>query len=554
MSNLTELLFGFYKENTNMVLLSIISQIIYSVLQVVIIPVILSKAFHSSLDINKLKSQLYKLVLIWVLLNIISSIALYLHNKIEPALSKYIVEEIINKIFKKYENENINIEVSVLIDRLHLIRTNLHDLYYISTAILIPKILVIFIVLVSLSIINIKLGILVFLCLILQYSVIFAEFNKCVELNLNESKIKTSFYKYLENIFSNINSIQSCPNSYEYEYNILKKHTDHIHNTECKSNKCVNTKEYMGYTSNVLIFMYIIYYIYQLYKNNKIDNKQVTTVILIIIGLFDLMSDMSYYLPEFTRKIGIFKSNEEFLKNIKTIILNTQLKNIDLTNFDIKFDNVSFKYKKTDKYIFNNFNILIPEKSFTTIYGPSGSGKSTFVKLLFGILKPESGGIYIGNENIKDIELKKLRTYISYVEQNTFNLFNRSIFENIIYGNEFSQQEKENIKLKIKEILLKYNFYKVFEKLDKNKEKFSFLDSNITDTLSGGQKKLIHLLRIEFNSNSKICILDEPTNGLDSISRNNVIEFIKQLNKNKTIIIITHDSYFKEFSSQIINL
>ena len=95
---------------------------------------------------------------------------------------------------------------------------------------------------------------------------------------------------------------------------------------------------------------------------------------------------------------------------------------------------------------------------------------------------------------------------------------------------------------------------KVFEKLDKNKEKFSFLDSNITDTLSGGQKKLIHLLRIEFNSNSKICILDEPTNGLDSISRNNVIEFIKQLNKNKTIIIITHDSYFKEFSSQIINL
>jgi ABC-type bacteriocin/lantibiotic exporter with double-glycine peptidase domain len=300
--------------------------------------------------------------------------------------------------------------------------------------------------------------------------------------------------------------------------------------------------------------MYIIYYIYQLYKNNKIDNKQVTTVILIIIGLFDLMSDMSYYLPEFTRKIGIFKSNEEFLKNIKTIILNTQLKNIDLTNFDIKFDNVSFKYKKTDKYIFNNFNILIPEKSFTTIYGPSGSGKSTFVKLLFGILKPESGGIYIGNENIKDIELKKLRTYISYVEQNTFNLFNRSIFENIIYGNEFSQQEKENIKLKIKEILLKYNFYKVFEKLDKNKEKFSFLDSNITDTLSGGQKKLIHLLRIEFNSNSKICILDEPTNGLDSISRNNVIEFIKQLNKNKTIIIITHDSYFKEFSSQIINL
>ena len=82
MSNLTELLFGFYKENTNMVLLSIISQIIYSVLQVVIIPVILSKAFHSSLDINKLKSQLYKLVLIWVLLNIISSIALYLHNKI----------------------------------------------------------------------------------------------------------------------------------------------------------------------------------------------------------------------------------------------------------------------------------------------------------------------------------------------------------------------------------------------------------------------------------------------------------------------------------------
>ena len=552
MSNLTELLVDFYKQNTNIILLSIISQISYSVLQTIVIPVILSKTFNTQ-DIKNLKTQLYKLVFIWIVLNIISSLALYLHNKIEPLLAKYIIEEIVDKIFKKYEHENINVEVSVLIDKLHLIKNNLHDLYYLLSAVVIPKVLVIIIILITLANIHKKLGLVIFLCLILQYSLISLGLHNCVKLNQKENVIKGVFYKYLENIFNNINSIQSCPDSYEFEYNIFKNHTDHIYNAECISNECLNKKEYISYVSNILVFSYIIFYVYKLYKNKEIDNIQITKIILIIIGLFDLMSDMSYYMPEFTRKIGIFKANDEFLKNIKTVISNN-LQDIDLTNFDIKFVDVSFKYKNTDNYIFDKLNITIPEKSFITIYGPSGTGKSTFVKLVFGILKPDDGNIYIGDENIKNMQLKKLRKYISYVEQNTFNLFDRTIFENIIYGNKFSEKEKEEIKNEIKEILIKYNFYNIFEILDKNKDKFSFLDAHFANTLSGGQRKIIHLLRIKFNNYSKICILDEPTTGLDVTSRNNVIDFIKYLNENKTIIIITHDPYLQNFSSQTLQL
>ena len=64
---------------------------------------------------------------------------------------------------------------------------------------------------------------------------------------------------------------------------------------------------------------------------------------------------------------------------------------------------------------------------------------------------------------------------------------------------------------------------------------------------------MIHLLRIELNDISKIIILDEPSNGLDTSTRDNITEYIKYLNeKGKTVILISHDDYFKNISDKIL--
>jgi ABC-type multidrug transport system fused ATPase/permease subunit len=102
---------------------------------------------------------------------------------------------------------------------------------------------------------------------------------------------------------------------------------------------------------------------------------------------------------------------------------------------------------------------------------------------------------------------------------------------------------------KIKKIFLEFGFYEIFSNLDENKEPFDFLYQNVGKlgkNLSGGQKQIIHLLRLSFNKNSKIIILDEPSSALDDVSRNSVSKFTQYLNSmGKTIFLITHDDFYK---------
>jgi ABC-type multidrug transport system fused ATPase/permease subunit len=203
--------------------------------------------------------------------------------------------------------------------------------------------------------------------------------------------------------------------------------------------------------------------------------------------------------------------------------------------------------------ILNKYTETFNEKQVYCLFGPSGSGKSTFIKLIFGINKPLSGKILINNQNISEYSLLELRKNICYVSQNSSTLFNRTVIENIIYGFYSKEQlisKKDYIYNIIKNIFDKYSFYDTFKNLDENKPKWSFLEQQVGklgSNLSGGQKQIIHLIRIELNQNAKIVILDEPTSALDDISRNNVVKYIEFLKETgKTIFIITHDIFFQQ--------
>ena len=128
------------------------------------------------------------------------------------------------------------------------------------------------------------------------------------------------------------------------------------------------------------------------------------------------------------------------------------------------------------------------------------------------------------------------------------NLFNRPLFDNIVYGfinKKTKKKQKDAFIEKIKDIFTKFEFYEIFENLDENKPKWSFLYESVGKlgkNLSGGQKQIVHLLKISFNENAKIIILDEPTSALDEKSRNAVLNYVKYLKDlGKSIFIIPID-------------
>ena len=126
---------------------------------------------------------------------------------------------------------------------------------------------------------------------------------------------------------------------------------------------------------------------------------------------------------------------ENFIKRIN--FLKTLKKRMEIyfykKNQTITFENVSYKYPKTNKFVIKNFNLKIePNKTYAFI-GPSGSGKSTLVDLMIGLLKPNKGNIKYGSIDQKKLKLNSFRSKVSYISQN-ISLFDGTIKQNLLMG------------------------------------------------------------------------------------------------------------------------
>jgi len=196
----------------------------------------------------------------------------------------------------------------------------------------------------------------------------------------------------------------------------------------------------------------------------------------------------------------------------------------------ISYKNVSFAYSKGDEgYALKNVSITIKKGKTIALVGQSGSGKSTFADLLARFYDCSDGGIFIDNENIKDIKLNSLRGILGIVSQESI-LFNDTIYNNIAFGKENATESQIMEAAKIANahefILETPNGYQ----------------TNIGDKggkLSGGQKQRISIARAVLK-NPDILILDEATSALDTESERLVQDALEKLLKNRTSIVIAH--------------
>ena len=188
----------------------------------------------------------------------------------------------------------------------------------------------------------------------------------------------------------------------------------------------------------------------------------------------------------------------------------------------IELKNLSLGYDKD--IILKNINLSIEENDFICIVGPNGSGKSTLVKGILGLIKPIKGKVIYNG-------LKQ--NYIGYMPQETKvdSNFPASVLEIVLSGT-LNKEKSIFYKKDQKELALNNLKLLGIEKLK---------DKNFCD-LSGGQRQKVLLAR-SLCASSKLLILDEPSNNLDSKSKSELYKTIIDLNKNHniTIIMITHD-------------
>tara|TARA_Y100000768_G_scaffold382505_1_gene362976 strand:+ start:875 stop:2617 length:1743 start_codon:yes stop_codon:yes gene_type:complete len=236
-----------------------------------------------------------------------------------------------------------------------------------------------------------------------------------------------------------------------------------------------------------------------------------------------------------TINIAINQGSAAFKRIVEVIDKDIQISNqerypdLKVTQSNINFQNVEFKYLSTKSKALHNINLNIQGGSMTAFVGHSGAGKSTVINLLPRFYDPQGGKILIDGQNIKEVTLKSLRRNISLVSQDVV-LFDDTIKQNISYAGETASNE---------EIIEACKFAAAHEFISKMPEGYNTLIGENGVKLSGGQKQRISIARAVLKK-SPIILLDEATSSLDSESEEVVQNAIINLTKNKTTLVIAH--------------
>lgn len=211
-------------------------------------------------------------------------------------------------------------------------------------------------------------------------------------------------------------------------------------------------------------------------------------------------------------------------------------KGVDLpkNTCDISFENVSFRYPKSESDTIKNLNFTIKKGEKIAVVGLNGAGKTTMVKLLCGLYRPTAGSIRINGEPIEKYNRDEYYTLLSVVFQDIC-LMPISVAKNIALC-----EEKYIDKTKLKKVLKLSGLYDKVQSLSE-KENTLLLKSihdNATD-LSGGEKQKLALARALYKD-GQLIILDEPTAALDPIAENEMYIKYNELTSGRTSVFISH--------------
>jgi len=176
-----------------------------------------------------------------------------------------------------------------------------------------------------------------------------------------------------------------------------------------------------------------------------------------------------------------------------------------------------------DKHVLKDIDLRIPYGKIFGLLGPSGCGKTTLVKVIAGILKPESGDVIVLNQTVPQLELLN---QIGYMAQSDALYMTLSARENLHFFGSLYRMKKNDLKTRIDEIMQAVS---LFEDLDKEVQAYS-----------GGMKRRLSLA-VAILHQPPLLLLDEPTVGIDPLLRQDIWHELNKLSEQGvTMIVTTH--------------
>ena len=303
----------------------------------------------------------------------------------------------------------------------------------------------------------------------------------------------------------------------------------------CRDSRDINLKIEWGYipynalhllalkTASVCIVIAAFY----LGFSGQLDFTYMMFVILLSFHVFGSLEPIA----DCAHVLAVIDDALEHLDELtKESFIDADGQQIEITHYDIEFQNVDFSYGegKEKRQVLHNVNLKIPEYSVTAIVGPSGSGKSTICNLIARFYDADSGSVRVGGHDVKEFTCDSLLSNISMVFQNVY-LFHDTVRNNICFG------KPDATEAEMVEAAKKACCHDFIMALPEGYD--TVIEGG--GSLSGGEKQRISIARAILKD-APIIILDEATASVDPENEHLIQAAISELTKEKTIVTIAH--------------
>jgi ATP-binding cassette subfamily C protein CydC len=264
------------------------------------------------------------------------------------------------------------------------------------------------------------------------------------------------------------------------------------------------------------------------FQDELLSGAELALIIFCVMAAFELVTPLPQAM-QMLAKIQKAASRIRKVAELSPSVIQPKQALAIPNNYDLQLDNVSYRYSLDHDWVLKNICLTIPQGTKLAIVGASGSGKTTLLQLLMRYFDPEHGQIFLSRQNFRNFNSDELLLNFGMLSQRS-QLFAATIKENLLIAKPNATMIELNAAIKAAGL----------------KKLISYLPEGI-DTwvgesglkVSGGEARRIALARL-YLKNAPILILDEPTEGLDPETEQEIFSALAKFTFNKTLIMVTH--------------
>ena len=506
--------------------------------------IILPHFYGKLIQAINLNGKMFGIVVTIIVLIVILQVAIFISDYVEmqlyPRLTIFIRKYMLESIVRSSSTNYADIRSGSVMSQ--IVRMPSYTYHYINQlkAFIIPQFVVMICAGIYFAYNDMLLG-MTFLAVTFVFIVITCYTPaSCNDISVHRERTVTKIVERMDDILKNLISVLNA-NRMSKEYKTIDTMNDTYTRQSLDTLFCSSRFKIMLIPIQIVYFVFFVYRCFILVKSHLITTAQFVSLFIIILYVSNSMWRITGTLTDLTYQSGVINSA---LSNIDTTVMNpetvvsTNTTLLSSKQNSIVFEKVTLVYG--DKIAVNNLSLSIPDQQKIAIVGNIGSGKSSIIKLLMRFYIPISGEIYYDSVAYSTISVQEIRENIGYIPQNAV-LFDRSIYENIVYGHEDVSIDR------VRTMIHSLGLVDIFP---------LGLDSPVGKNgslLSGGERQIVLILRILLQ-NPKVLLLDESTASMDKKTKHHVFTLLAQAMKGKTVIMVTHDDDMLRYANRVVTM